>query len=85
MKNMRQAFIVSILIFTTLAVAAFGVFPSTTTAQVSPWLQQQQATQMYAQQQWLQWQRLEQMRQMYERQQWLQFQQQEMWRRAYQR
>jgi len=85
MESIKRAFVISALSFIVIVIAGVGVLPSTVAAQMSPWLQQQQARQMYDQQQWLQWQRLEQMRQMYERQQWLQFQQQELWRRAYQR
>ncbi|MGO9120012.1 MAG: hypothetical protein ACLQPD_20660 [Desulfomonilaceae bacterium] len=82
MENIKQAFIVSTLTFILIVAAAIGVLPNTATAQMTPWLQQERARQMYDRQQWLQWQRLEQIRQMNERAQWLQFQQQEQWRRA---
>jgi hypothetical protein len=68
-----------------LLALAFVGFPNGVSAQMQPWLQQEQARQMAERQQWMMWQRQEQVRQSYERAQWLQFQQQEMMRQRFAR
>ncbi len=88
MKEIRTKFaarLIELVVLLALSFMVSAASPSTVSAQMQQWFQQEQARQMAERQQWMAWQRQEQMRQMYERNQWLQFQQQEMMRQRFSR
>jgi len=78
MKEITTKFATRVFGLVLLLALTFTALPTTVSAQMQQWFQQEQARQMAERQQWMAWQRQEQMRQMYERNQWMQFQQQEM-------
>lgn len=84
MKELTIEVTTAMMALVLLLALTLAVFPSTVSAQMQPWLLQEQARQMAERQQWMLWAQQEQARQTAERQQWVALQRQEQMRQMYQ-